>query len=244
MFNRNKLLAAAAGSALLLAASAASAADPITVLTPPLTPPPALVAPIPGSVFSGPYVGAIVGLGAGHAMWDNEPYGPWGTTEHRLSGFLAGVEAGFRFQTGDLVFGVEGDIAWTNIDGADTCGPGDAYTCTTNINWLGTLTGQVGIAPGGGNLLLYGEAGVAWAGQDFTVDGEGVALAGTRTNSGWLIGGGVALAMDNGLYLKAEYNRINFGTETAIDMTGGGLGTQFDLNQHAHVFKIGVGLQF
>ncbi|MGD9737949.1 MAG: outer membrane protein [Bauldia sp.] len=246
MASRTTLLAGAAGSALLLAASSAFAADVIAVPPPPLTPPPALAAPIPGSLFSGPYIGAIFGVGTGQAAWDNTPYGPWETTEHRLSGILAGVEAGFRFQPGGgpLVVGIEGDWAWTNIDGADDCGPLDAYTCTTNLNWLATLTGQVGIAPGGGNLLLYGEAGFAWANQDFTVEGDGVALTGDRRNSGWLVGGGAVLAMDNGLYLKAEYNYINFGTETAIGMTGDGGAAEFDLTQHAHVFKVGVGLQF
>src|SRR5262245_15816379 len=118
-----RILAGLAGTMLLTtgwAATSMAADAPIVIPAPPPAPPPVPLPPV--AAFSGPYVGGIVGIGHGDKLWDNTPYGPWGTTEHAVSGLLAGVEAGYRFQTGNFVFGVEGDWAWTNINGASDCG--------------------------------------------------------------------------------------------------------------------------
>ncbi|MGD9739419.1 MAG: outer membrane protein [Bauldia sp.] len=235
----HRSLLAGAAALLAMTSTSAFAADPIVVVPQP-PPPPVVVAPIPASLFSGPYIGVIIGAVSGHKHWDSEE---WGTTEHHLSGLLLGVEAGFRFQPNSLVFGIEGDIAWTNADGAGPCrDEQDAFTCGTELNYLATLTGQVGFAPG--NFLIYAEAGFAWANEDFTVTDEGdFLMTGNTRNSGWVLGGGVVAAMGERLYVKGEYNYINFGTETGIGMTGDAEAT-FDLTQHAHVFKLGVGVMF
>ena len=227
-------------TAAVLTPSAAFAADPIFI--PPSPPPPPIIAPAVMD-WTGPYLGVILGYGTGTKFWDNNPYGAWGTTTHNVRGVLAGVEAGFRFGAG-LVVGVEADWAWTNANGASACGPAGAYNCATDLDWLATVTGQLGF--GAGNVLPYVEGGLALARENFTVTGPGLGtpLTGSITNRGWVVGGGVVFAMDTGLYFKAEYNFMNFGTFVGANANNGVVGADFDLTQRVHVFKIGVGFMF
>ena len=50
--------------------------------------------------WAGPYLGANLGYGWGSV--DNNPTNP--------SGFVGGVQAGYNWQSGAMVFGLEGDI--------------------------------------------------------------------------------------------------------------------------------------
>src|SRR3954469_21077669 len=67
--------------------------------------------PLNAYSWAGPYLGANLGYG-------------WGTVDNNLakpSGLLGGVQAGYNWQSGPLVYGVEGDL---QINGAeDTFAP-------------------------------------------------------------------------------------------------------------------------
>jgi outer membrane immunogenic protein len=235
----SNLLAGLAGSALIAAlSSTAFAADvaPIVLPQPPiLAPPPPLV-----PNWTGPYVGGVLGYLRKPTLWEDPTFGD---APQAVTGLTVGVEAGYRFQVGPVVLGIEGDWAWTNANGNIACGPGDAYNCATDLDWLATLTGTAGFAVGP-NLLLYGEGGVAFANENFTVTGPALTpMTGGETNVGWLLGAGAVAQLGNGLYIKAEYNYVNFGTDT-VEVTNGALTEDFDLTQTAHIFKLGIGLQF
>ena len=64
--------------------------------------------------WAGPYLGANLGYGWGSV--DNNPTKP--------SGFEGGIQAGYNWQAGPWVFGVEGDIQATAAD--DTSRPGNS----------------------------------------------------------------------------------------------------------------------
>lgn len=242
----------------ILSISAASAAD--FVPAPTAAPPPPVVVEPPAN-FTGPYIGGIIGFGVGYKAWDDIDEGETDTdfedAVHTVRGLLIGVEGGFRFQSSSLVFGIEGDIAFSKINGE---GAGcqfeganfDDNLCGTDIDYLATLTGQIGFVPGGmGNLLIYGEAGFAWARENFFYDynvndgDDTLLLTGGTRASGYVLGAGVVHAMDNGFYIKAEYNFINFGTETDILIANETAEErEFDMRQTLHVFKVGIGIQF
>lgn len=249
---------ASAGAGLLASMTlvgSANAADVPQFISP--APPPVVVAEPPAN-FTGPYIGGVIGYGLGHKLWDdyNDGDGAFDDAEHTVRGVLFGVEGGFRFQTGAFVFGIEGDLAFTRIDGQGGCLFEGVLTednaCGTGISRLATLTGQAGFVPGGaGNLLIYGEAGVARAQENFWFDYNtnddtpGETMTGERTVSGYVLGGGAVLVMGNGLYIKAEYNFTNFGTEDDIRIENEVANNRtFDLRQTLHVFKLGVGIQF
>jgi outer membrane immunogenic protein len=193
-----------AGLAVAFAAlsSVALAADP-------LLPPPVDAATFD---WSGVYAGVYVGAGAGTVFTDGVP--PGAPNDVLVNGPLAGVDLGFNFQTGQLVLGVEGDIAWTNINGAltvATC----AGTCTERANFLGSVRGRAGFALD--KVLLFGTAGLAVLNE---TSGTVPAIAGTTgtftaTYTGWVVGAGAEVAVTDQLSLKAEYNFNSFNTLTA-----------------------------
>ena len=69
------------------------------------------------------------------------------------SGFIGGVTAGYNFQSGSWVFGVEGDIQAAGAD--DTFAP-----WKFSNPWFGTVRGRAGYTVS--NVLFYGTAGLAF----------------------------------------------------------------------------------
>src|ERR1700726_775461 len=102
-------------------------------------------APAPLSAYS--WTGLYLGGNLGRA---------WGTTSNnptRPSGFAGGLQGGYNWQTGQLVFGGEADI---QLSGAN-----DTFAPWKFSNpWFGTLRGRAGFAVN--NILIYGTAGVAF----------------------------------------------------------------------------------
>lgn len=71
----------------------------------------------------------------------------------------AGALAGYSWQNGNLVFGLEADMSW--IDGsASTTLPGGFHTASTSMNWYSTARVRVGFATGS-PFLVYVTGGVA-----------------------------------------------------------------------------------
>ena len=113
---------------------------------------------------------------------------------------IGGVQAGYNWQMGSWLVGVEGDI-----DFAD------------NINYLASARGRLGWALG--SWLLYGTGGVAFidSDNDFTV----VSAAGPfnfsngNTNTGFVVGGGVDYKIAPQLSLGIEGLYYDFGSESS-----------------------------
>src|SRR5258708_6415178 len=100
---------------------------------------PYVKAPIHNPVFSwtGFYLGLNGGGGWGRSTWDR-------AGDFDLSGGVIGGTAGFNWQMGQVVFGVEGDLDWSGVSGTTStlCAAG----CATRNGWLGTLRGRLGYA--------------------------------------------------------------------------------------------------
>jgi outer membrane immunogenic protein len=131
--------------------------------------------PTPIYNWSGFYIGLNAGVGAGDTtpnFTQNAFVPPFslftvGVPPNANSrGFAGGGQAGYNFQTGDYVYGVETDFTWMNLRGTATMSPfftgkGDnTASWTSNYNWLYTARLRGGITMGG-NWLLYGTGGVA-----------------------------------------------------------------------------------
>src|SRR5260370_6536560 len=98
--------------------------------------------PLNAYSWAGPYLGGNLGYA-------------WGSVDNNLtkpSGFAGGVQAGYNWQQGPWVFGVEGDIQATGAD--DTFAPWKFAN-----PWVGTVRGRVGYALG--NVLFYGTRGLS-----------------------------------------------------------------------------------
>jgi outer membrane immunogenic protein len=160
---------------------------------------PYVKAPIYNPVFTwtGFYLGVNGGGGWGQSSWDR-------TGNFDLSGGVIGGTAGFNWQTGQVVLGIEGDVDWSGVSGTTTtlC----PASCMTRNDWLGTARGRVGYAFD--RFLPYVTGGLA-AG-DIKASTPGFAGA-TQTNLGWTIGAGMEVAIAGNWSAKAEYLHVDLG---------------------------------
>ena len=100
-------------------------------------------APAYGPIFT--WTGFYVGVNGGGAFGTSTyNFGGLGSTSFDASGGLAGGTIGLNYQTGALVWGVEGDGDWSSISGSSTC-LGGLSTCQTKNDCLPP--------PGGGSVM-------------------------------------------------------------------------------------------
>jgi outer membrane immunogenic protein len=161
---------------------------------------PFVKAPMYNQVFTwtGFYLGLNGGGGWGQSSWDR-------TGNFDLSGGVIGGTAGFNWQTGQVVLGIEGDVDWSGVSGttAMLCAAG----CTTGNDWLGTARGRVGYAFD--RFLPYVTGGLAVG--DIGASTPGFAGA-TQTHLGWTIGAGMEVAIVGNWSAKAEFLHVDLGS--------------------------------
>jgi outer membrane immunogenic protein len=77
------------------------------------------------------------------------------------SGFIGGGQAGCDFQTGNLVFGVQGMFDFGNVNGRHAVTDFPTFSETNNLRSIGTATGRIGYlwTP---SFLGYVKGGMAW----------------------------------------------------------------------------------
>jgi outer membrane immunogenic protein len=133
-------------------------------------------------------------------------------------GAIGGVLLGVNWQNGRVVFGLEGDIGWTNAHGVGN-GPIVLPPPTPNlydINWTSHLGGRIGYAFD--RLLVFGAGGLAIADINFTPESAPVAPGGTYY--GWSIGGGAEYAFTQNFIGRIEYRYDDFGDKTYVLPSG------------------------
>jgi opacity protein-like surface antigen len=150
-------------------------------------------------------------------------------------GSLWGFQAGYNWQRGPIVGGLEIDFSKSNIRG--TSAPvvrnfagGITITDTEgdDVQWLGSARARLGYAFGGGgccsNFMIYGTGGLAWERVD-RIDTTNLVLPGITQNAstrdprdwfGWVVGvGGEAKLGGTGWVGRIEYLHYDFGTVEA-----------------------------
>jgi outer membrane immunogenic protein len=229
-----KLLLTAFG--VLAMAGTASAADMAVKALPP--------AP-PSCTWCGFYVGVNGGYGWGERTGDLIAFSNGlaiplavtggtipGTFGVRPEGWLAGGQAGYNWQTGSVVFGVEADIQASGIrQSVVIFNPGvpalglvpTLHTTKSELDWFGTARGRLGFA--WNSVLLYGTGGLAYGGigesvtslpspaPPFTPLGHGIS---SDTRVGWTAGAGFEWAFAPSWSVKGEYLRIDLGSTNTI----------------------------
>ncbi|WP_219683630.1 outer membrane protein [Bradyrhizobium canariense] len=145
--------------------------------------------PLNAYSWAGPYLGANLGYEWGSV--NNNPAKP--------SGFVGGVQAGYNFQTGPWVFGVEGEIQAAGAD--DTFAP-----WKFSNPWFGTLRGRAGYAFS--NVLFYGTAGLAFG----ELRAQTFGWTESHTSAGWTIGAGAEVGFAPNWSAKLEYLYIDLST--------------------------------
>src|SRR5579871_6636880 len=185
------------------------------------------------------------------------------------SGFLGGAQAGYNWQAGAAVFGVETDWDWTSLKkdhsniGAtfvDLNGLNDFLTTNGEVkmDWLGTTRARVGfVATPDNRLMFYGTGGVAYAGGKANLNvfdaRNGWYWSGEKSDTrfGWTIGAGVEYAVTNNITIKGEYLYYNLGSTNAVTVPNvaastfvpGSYGTA-KVTYEGSVFRAGVNYKF
>ncbi len=184
-----------------------------------------------GYNWGGPYAGVSIG-----SIWGSSPataVAPaTGSSDADYAGYLAGVLAGYNYQIGRIVAGVEGDFGSSNARGAKACPNQFYFSCESDLEQMGSLTARLGY--GWGRALFYGKGG--WAFGDVAVGmhsnpnttqlADGTPLATTlstaKWENGWTVGGGMEFALTERWSGKLEYMHTELGKELfTVDKLGG-----------------------
>lgn len=164
--------------------------------------------------WMGPYIGGNLGYG-------------WGDVSNngaRPSGVLGGLQAGYNYQSGQLVVGIEGDLQLNSAD--------DTFAGWKFSNpWFGTVRGRLGYAFN--NVLLYGTGGLAFG----TLKVQSGGFSESHTSAGWTAGVGAEIALTQNWSAKIEYLYVDL-SEKSFLMTPQANGYQFS------TVRVGVNYRF
>jgi outer membrane immunogenic protein len=199
--------------------------------------------------WSGFYVGLNAGGGSSHKCWDiSNDLGatvvPVREGCHNATGALAGGQAGFRWQSGTWVFGVEGQGDWTSFKGSNISAfaPLTGATNQTKIDALGLLTGQVGYA--WDSVLFYVKGGGAVLADRYNglVTGTNVIFDSAReTRWGGTVGAGIEFGFAPNWSVAAEYDHLFMGSRNLnFALTNGTLSRIDRISQDADIGTIRV----
>jgi opacity protein-like surface antigen len=172
---RSAVLAAISGTVVAHAADMPTKASPAPVAVPPYN-------------WSGFYLGANFG-------------GAWTNGSLNIPN---NVQAGYNFQTGHLLLGVEGDF-----DGATFSHPTLPTPTFGSVsqNWIGTVAGRIGLVED--RWLIYGKVGGGWVHSNAILNLPGVSWTGSNTSAGWLVGAGLEYGFKSHWTVRLEYDFLS-----------------------------------
>ncbi|HEY5207893.1 MAG TPA: OmpA family protein [Stellaceae bacterium] len=158
--------------------------------------------------WSGPELGIQGGYGWGSSQGQVVP----GFPAYSLSpdGGMGGGHAGYNFQFGPYVFGVEGDAEGGDIS-ATRAGLGGSIR--TQMDFDASIRGKMGFSFE--RVLAYGTGGVAFGLVDTTYKNAGGATvaAPSEIRVGWTAGGGLAYALTPNWNAGVEYRYTDLGSQ-------------------------------
>lgn len=203
-------------------------------------PRPAYKAPVyvaPAFSWTGFYLGINGGYAWGHSDWNNTPMG---NVSMNVKGALVGGTLGYNLQTGNWVWGLEGDVDATWIDGSSVGGAVGSVCsgagCQTKNSWLATGRGRIGYA--WDRFLPYLTGGAAGGNIKATPNTGGSV---NKTKLGWTVGAGVEWAFAGAWSAKLEYLYADLGKVTC-DASVCGVDT--NVSYKTNIGRVGVNYRF
>ncbi len=213
------LIAATALSGVLVCVNSAMAADPVID---------------PGFDWTGFYLGVQGGYD-----WGSSKRVPWGAPNTgvlvnndgpaKMNGWEGGIHAGYDYQINQIVLGVVGDVAASNLQGDDDGRGG--HVNGFDAKWQGSLRARAGLAFD--TSLLYLTGGWAHLAGDGTVQFVlGGPFVEKRSTSfdGWTIGAGFEHAFTPNLSANIEYRYTDYGQTVETYTSGYDLGFKPQIN--------------
>ena len=220
--------------------------------------------------WAGPYFGLNAGYGWGKSDVSTttvfSPTGYFNSTSvpaiNKLSdgtikpkGWLGGLTAGYGFQSGAVVSGVELDLDALSMDESrrytatyPCCAP-STFTNTQKVkaDWLLSARGRVGYAVN--QSLFYATGGLGATqlkSQNHFTDnfgpGANESSSESKTKYGWVLGLGYEHAMQNNWSIKAEYLHADFGHVSSTSNNLRWFGVSWPTNTFSNSANLGIDL--
>jgi outer membrane immunogenic protein len=218
-----KILVGAVGAVALSLSAPAGAAD--LAARPYTKAPPPVVATIYD--WSGFYIGINGGGGSAHKCWDFvTPVTGLLVGEgcHNATGGTVGGQLGYRWQSAQWVFGLEGQGNWADFSGDNSSLFFINTRNRSRIDAFGLITGQVGYA--WNNVLFYVKGGGAVVGDKydaFAISTGVLASSARETRWGGTVGAGLEVGFAPNWSVGVEYDHIFLGHRTVSFTTPAGV---------------------
>jgi len=192
--------------------------------------------------WTGFYVGLNTGVAKNNSRYSvSEEHGFLFSGSFDNPAFTVGGQAGYNYQVGNFVYGLETDI---NYEGP-----------SPQLDYFGTLRGRLGYTPAD-RLLLYITGGLAYGyvSSNTTVNYHYFAIlsgSSSEMQVGWTVGAGGEYAFTNNWSVKLEYLYVDLGSMSYTFNSGavGTPGPTFDtittaINTTQNVIRVGLNYKF
>ncbi|MFM9939278.1 MAG: outer membrane protein [Hyphomicrobiaceae bacterium] len=175
----------------------------------PVRPPPDFAPPLERPYNYDRWAGFYLGGTLGYGWGEGQSRGQLGNFTYEQSGMLGTIFAGYNWQAGSTVYGLEADIGTGGLSSSRSTAGGNLET---ELNAMGSVRGRLGFLATP-SLLLYGTAGLAWANMDFNVSGG---QSRSETFLGYQVGLGGEMMISSNVTLRLEYLYTDLGNERVI----------------------------
>jgi outer membrane immunogenic protein len=177
----------------------------------------------------------------------------FGSNFASASSWLAGAQAGYNWQSGSVVYGIEADIAGTGLKSTMNTTlqsvfiPPPTANTTSIIDWYGTVRGRLGWATG--PVMFYGTGGLAYGRTNVnSIVTDNVLLTSLISQSssvkaGWVAGLGIEYLLRPNLIVSLGYQYVDLGTTSLVASSPGGLLNQ-SVSARGQFQTVSVGLSW
>jgi outer membrane immunogenic protein len=182
-------------------------------------PMPHSVDPIAYTNWEGGYIGGHIGIARLNTTCsplgyeDDYTCGYESGTNNNTTGMLGGVQAGYNFQNGNVVFGAVADWAWTTLNHTTSLSHG-SYSFQSSVDWLASFRGKMGLAVGNTDVYITGGPALGQLHAKSTASDEGVYSQFNGTQVGWAAGLGVEHKINQHWSVNAEFLYYDLGNVT------------------------------
>src|SRR5262245_959397 len=167
------------------------------------------------------------------------------------NGPVFGGQVGYNWQTGNWVWGIEGDVdgvgAQRSFKSVVEPTTGASFSASATPQWLATVRGRLGYTWGPGMIYITG--GGAWEGVQFNTSDAFTSSSFTNTRSGWTVGAGYEWMIAPSWTVRAEY--LDYGVSGNVNSSaavppafGGGFITHNWDKMNVNVVRLGLNYKF
>jgi opacity protein-like surface antigen len=198
--------------------------------------------PVIANTWTGFYLGGQVGAAWGRDKvkdLDDFDYKGEITKNDTGASGVYGVQAGYNWQQGNIVFGIEIDFGAMDLNHQNNDRGGDIASLNSGI--YGDVTGRLGYVFG--PALIYAKGGFAFFDGKANMNGFEL-MRDTNTFTGFTIGGGFEYALTPAWSIKAEYQHFDFGKEKSTITESNDPDDVFRFNHDLTVDTVKLGLNY